>query len=578
YTPLYDKIKEARRQDDDAPQGEWRHERKLADWPLTIKLITEALSKKTKDLQLAAWLTEAWLRRDGIAGLRDGLDLIGGLVTNFWDSVYPELEDGDAEFRASPLQWMGDQLERPLKEAPLTRSGLNFYQYKESRAIGYEADAADNEAKAAARQEALAEGRITGELFDTAFDGTSKAFYTQLLETCDGVRQSIESLSELCDSKFGDVSPSFGRLRNSMDEVRQTVNILLQKKRERDPDAAAQTQAVPAPEPESDAAPEAAAAAVPAPARVPPRTLQTEPADRDDAVQRVIATARFLRREEPYSPAPYLLLRGLRWGELRAGGSAIDPTLLDPPPGDLRQKLKRLALDSNWTEVLETAETAMGMTCGRGWLDLQRYVGRACYELGSWYEPIALAVKSAFRALLQDYPGLPEMTLMDDTPTANGETLAWIREIAAPAESQPAPPPPAMDDTGETAPPDAPPDAYDLALQAASAGRPQEGIEILSREIAQERSGRGRFHRKVQLAQLCLSIGREAIARPILCDLAQEIEQRKLEEWETAEALAHPLTLLFRCLAKLDTDREERQRLYNRICRLDPVQAMSCSL
>src|SRR5713226_2471659 len=58
YAPLYDKIKEARREEDDAPQGDWRRERKLADWPLTIKLITEALSGKTKDLQLAAWLTE----------------------------------------------------------------------------------------------------------------------------------------------------------------------------------------------------------------------------------------------------------------------------------------------------------------------------------------------------------------------------------------------------------------------------------------------------------------------------------------------------------------------------------------
>src|SRR5438309_1746451 len=103
YAPIYDKIKEARREDDDAPQGEWRRERKLADWPLTIKLIVEALSKKSKDLQLAAWLTEALLRRDGIAGLRGGLGLLHGLIDNFWDTLYPELEDGDAELRATPL-------------------------------------------------------------------------------------------------------------------------------------------------------------------------------------------------------------------------------------------------------------------------------------------------------------------------------------------------------------------------------------------------------------------------------------------------------------------------------------------
>ena len=43
YAAVFDKIKEARREDDDAPQGEWKRERKVADWPLTIKLISDCL-------------------------------------------------------------------------------------------------------------------------------------------------------------------------------------------------------------------------------------------------------------------------------------------------------------------------------------------------------------------------------------------------------------------------------------------------------------------------------------------------------------------------------------------------------
>ena len=31
YDPVYDKIKEARREDDDLNQGAWQHERKVAD-------------------------------------------------------------------------------------------------------------------------------------------------------------------------------------------------------------------------------------------------------------------------------------------------------------------------------------------------------------------------------------------------------------------------------------------------------------------------------------------------------------------------------------------------------------------
>ncbi len=70
-------------------------------------------------------------------------------------------------------------------------------------------------------------------------------------------------------------------------------------------------------------------------------------------------------------------------------------------------------------------------------------------------------------------------------------------------------------------------------MQAARSGRAQDGIELLMRELAQEHSGRGRFHRKVQLSQLCVSTGHENIALPILQELAAEIERRKLEDWES---------------------------------------------
>jgi type VI secretion system protein ImpA len=276
-----------------------------------------------------------------------------------------------------------------------------------------------------------------------------------------------------------------------------------------------------------------------------------------------------------------MILRGLRWGELRAAGVTIDQAMLAAAPTEVRQNLKRLAMESNWTEVLEHAETAMGTECGRGWLDLQRYVCRACYELGSYYEPIRAAVISGLRAFLADYPGLPEMTMMDDTAAANAETLGWIKEQvqAAPtgpaAEAAPGIQPGWEQQASAEPGAPAPPDAFELAMQAARSGRPQEGIELLMREMSQERTGRARFHRKSQLAQLCVSAGYEAIAFPLLQELAAEIERRKLEDWEASDLLAHPLALLYRCMARADGDQEQRQKLYSWICRLDPLQALN---
>jgi len=575
YAGVYDKIKEARRQDDDANQGEWQRERKLADYPLVIRLAGESLALKSKDLQLAAWLTEALLRSESFAGLRAGLDLIKALVENFWDTLYPELEDGDAELRAAPIDWVGQRLEQAVKNAPLTRSGYDWFLYKQSRAVGYEADAAENSSKAEARETAITEGKLTAEVFDDGFKATSKAFYVKAKEDVDGCLAAIESLNETCEPRFGNNAPGFGVLRSALEEVRQTINILLQKKRELEPDeeTAAESESESASEAVSE---DGAASADAAPTR-PRKTISEEPADRDDAAHRIAAVAKYLRREDPYSPAAYLLLRGLRWGELRAAGASPELSVLAPPPTQIRQQIKQNAVDGNWAEVLETAETAMAMPCGRAWLDVQRYAVRASTEMG--YEAIASAIRSELRALLSDIPDLPTWTLADDTPVANPETQAWLRQIAAPPEGSAAQESSPMDESPAQAEPGeaAPPDPNQLAMQAARNGDLQQAMEILSREIAHERSGRARFHRKVQLAQICMSTGNEAIAYPILEEMAADIERLKLEEWETAEVVAHPLTLLFRCLNKLDGGEEEKRKLYARICRLDPMQALAVS-
>jgi type VI secretion system protein ImpA len=574
YAPVFDKIKEARRADDDAPQGDWQFERKTADYPLVIKLAGEALATKSKDLQLAAWLTEAILRKEGFQGLTAGLQLIKGLIENFWDTLYPELDDGDAEMRAAPLEWLGTRMESALRSVPLTSKGANWFQFQESRAVGYEA-AADTEAKLEARTAAMAEGKMSGEEWDGAVAATPKTFYAGMEETLDGILDVLEILNIIGEEKFGDVAPSFGPMRTTVEEIRHTVHGVLQKKREVEPDEGAEAAASGE---EAASAEEAQAAGRPL-GPAPRRPVTAEPSDQEDAFQRVTAVAAYLRRNDPSSPLPYLLLRGLRWGELRAAGTDVDANLLEAPPTGARQALKKAANDSDWPQVLELGESAMGLPCGRGWLDLQRYVFRAANELG--YYQIASAIRAEVNGLLADYPALRQASLLDDTPAANPETQAWLDEIAPAPPAEAAYAPATMEGATEAswASPNGGPeivDANEVAIQAARSGRPQEAIEILTREATAEKSGRGRFQRRLQLAQLCMSIGYERIAHPILEQLADEIDSRGLEGWEAAPAVAQPLALLYRCLEKLDTAPDLKQKVYDRICRLDPLQALAC--
>ncbi|PYT16350.1 MAG: hypothetical protein DMG59_10745 [Acidobacteria bacterium] len=296
---------------------------------------------------------------------------------------------------------------------------------------------------------------------------------------------------------------------------------------------------------------------------------------------RLGAVARFLRQQDPTNPSPYLMLRGYRWGELRGGGETPDPAMLVPPSTEVRQSIKRLSLEANWGELLEIAETAMAQPCGRAWLDLQRYVVRAAQEYG--YLNIAAAVRSELRGLLADLPRLPEWTLMDDTPTANAETQAWLKEFTAPPAashpSHPVMPEMTEDSAPEQVPPGepAPPDTYTLALDAARSGRAADAIQILADEIPRQQSGRARFQRKLQLSQICMMTGHEALAQPILEELARSIDEHRLENWEASDVVAHPLALLYRCLNKLHGDAEVKQKLYARISRLDPVQALECA-
>jgi len=102
---------------------------------------SETLEKRSKDLQIAAWLTEALLHRDGCAGLHEGLTLLHGFVDRFWDHVHPELEDGDAELRAAPLEWLGTRLNIVVRQVPVTTSGVSWLKCQESRTVPGEQDA-----------------------------------------------------------------------------------------------------------------------------------------------------------------------------------------------------------------------------------------------------------------------------------------------------------------------------------------------------------------------------------------------------------------------------------------------------
>ena len=548
YDPLYDKIKEARKEDPfaDPPVK--------ADWRMVHDLTSEAIAKRSKDLQLAAWLTEAQLRREGLAGLREGLQLLVNLLDQFWDEVHPVIEDGDFDMRAAPLGWVGSYVDVAVRLAPVDSKGVTLAQYQESRTVPTEEEAKWDEEKAERRKQAIADKKFTPEQFEEGFAATPKAWYKQFLADVDASIELAKKLEKIGDERLGESAPGYKSLRDALNDIRVAAAGLLRRKLEVDPDPADE-EPIDLDEPDTTS---------------PDGTVSIEPRNRQDAANRIAVAARFLRKETPTDPAPYLMVRGFRWGELRTGAATPDPKLLAAPPTEIRTRLKGMLLDAKWADLLEAGEEIMATPFGRGWLDLQRYVLTACERLGEKYGAVAAAIQGALRSLLRDVPGLLDSTLMDDSPTANAETRGWMRDRgviggAAHEDGDAAPEP-------EAAPVSA--SALDRTIASLRGSQPQRAIELLMRAASQEKSERARFLRRAEAAGIMVANNLESVAMPILQELIEQMDQHNLEAWEAGETIAQPLGLLYRCLTTLQEDSSTREALYLRVCRLDPLQAI----
>ncbi len=257
----YDEITEARRADDAYDRGDWQRDIKSADWETVISLCSDALLNRTKDLQIAGWLTEALTITEGFEGLLTGLKVIRGFLENFWESVYPEIEDDDLDFRVGRLEFLNNSLWSRIKQIPLTdsnaKAGYSWLQWEESRRVGNEGDAA----KAETRAELVAEGKLTAEEFDAAVSLSSRAFYESLAADVTKGNEEFGTLEQLSDEKFGKEAPRLAELRKSLEDCNQLVSKILKEKRELEPDepestgeedtAAAEVSASPVSEPAS---------------------------------------------------------------------------------------------------------------------------------------------------------------------------------------------------------------------------------------------------------------------------------------------------------------------------------------
>jgi type VI secretion system protein ImpA len=427
YDKVFDQVKEARREEeDDLPAGDWgRSQVKKADFRAVIKLAGDALAKRTKDLRLAGWLVEAHLRVDGLEVLAPGIDFLHMLQEMFWPTLYPVIEEGnDLELRMLAIETSVRLIVAALRKVPVTRSGLNYENYLESRLVGYEKDAT-SDAKEEARKDAIDHGKLTAEEFDQAFAASPKALYSGADAAFTESLEALDQLDHYQQEAYGDNAPILSGLQTAITEIHQTVVLLLNEKRKTEPDPVAKVEMLAGEEAATDGLGQAGLGRAPSPAKDFRRRESSGQLNGiGDAYSMVVESAEFLFENDPQSPVPYLVCAGLRFGETRMQGEVPAPGFAVGPTPEVRQSLRALANRGAWNELMRASLPILASECARAWLDLHRYIWRAGQETGA--EAISNAVAGTVRSVLAVRPELRHWTLEDDTGAANPETQQWL--------------------------------------------------------------------------------------------------------------------------------------------------------
>lgn len=314
YSGLYDEILEARRADEDLSQGQWRHELKAADYRKVIELASGALKTQTKDLQIAVWFSEALAKVHGFVGLRDSLKLVSGFQEIFWETLYPEIDEGDMEARANALAFLDKQLASVLREKPITQGdGFNWINWEESTRFDIPdsldgLEYSERERLEELKKQAEAENRITGEKWRRARAASRRVFCEETYFVLSECWTEYENLNRVIEEKFDrNQAPGLNLLRKSLDDVQTQVKRLLDEKRREEPDPEDEQTEV---EQVEGADSEEGTAATAVAGKKGP--IQ----NRQEALKRLLEVAEYFRKNEPHSPVSYLINRAVKWGNM----------------------------------------------------------------------------------------------------------------------------------------------------------------------------------------------------------------------------------------------------------------------
>jgi len=194
--------------------------------------------RQSKHLRTALFLALAAMKREGVTGFRDGLFLIRGLIEQYWETMYPELDpdesmgdpDGWMEREnilndmCAPVSTAGDTMKflQRLRETPLTNSRrLGRFSLRDIRAAQAAGDG-DEEGGGDGPKMPV----ILGAFEDSSADDL-EAMHTALSESLDALEGIRGALAEKLNES---TPPTFANLIGMLQDMRKPVHTELDRR------------------------------------------------------------------------------------------------------------------------------------------------------------------------------------------------------------------------------------------------------------------------------------------------------------------------------------------------------------
>jgi type VI secretion system protein ImpA len=277
-------------------------------WRVVEQKARLILSETGKDLEVAAWMTEASLRLHGLPGLASGAELMAGLIREFWSQgLFPSRDGGDDEGRAIPLAGLngvsGDgTLLQPLRMIVLfyrsDQTPISLWQYEQAEDVQGIGDAARKKRRLAAGALILtdleSEARLLGQAHLRAVGDDAIAALSRWQE-----------LSHVADVVLGRDAPPTSRVSAILEKIIRVASKLApQTPSETVEHAQGVDTAMP---PDHDDVTETLTEI---------DNNANKPITRDDMLRNLLVVAEYFRTHEPHSPLAYTLDEAVRRGRL----------------------------------------------------------------------------------------------------------------------------------------------------------------------------------------------------------------------------------------------------------------------